>query len=254
VTAYVLDEGRHHVQNCRDDSPDSDDLLLGWLEDQPQDSLVFHVALALGLSILISGAESAEASGSMWPAACRLAAASQVIRNNQGAGQTHEESLRRAAAAISQARERSPSGLVDKIDQLELMVVSSCFMWDPERVADDYKPRMERLMSTKACKAQPDKQVNYWIICVVAPPWLSGEIKAFKEGISSFLAWTVNLCETAADPMTREYFCVFLGWFHWFGFETCLEPGFDWSIFGPGGKHCSAAVRTYDYDKVTHPC
>ena len=57
VTAYVLDEGLHHVRSSRDESDaGSDEVLLGWLVDQPQDALVFHVADVLGEATLTTAA------------------------------------------------------------------------------------------------------------------------------------------------------------------------------------------------------
>ena len=51
-----------------------DAVLLGWLNDQPQDALVNHVSFVLGEDTLVSAAEAAESAGEIWLAACRWAA------------------------------------------------------------------------------------------------------------------------------------------------------------------------------------
>ena len=133
VTAYVLDEGLHHVKNSRDATDArSDEVLLGWVTDQPQDALVSHVGTALREDTLVSAAESAEADGEMWLASCRWAAAARAAKFSSGIAAAIP-SLHRAADALSRVElgpRASRQARLDK-DHQELDVVSDLSLYDP---------------------------------------------------------------------------------------------------------------------------
>ena len=75
VTAYVMDNSLHHVRESHQGATDSNDLLMSWLVDQPQDLLSDAVAAVLGEEQLTASAEAAEVSNDMWMASCLWAAA-----------------------------------------------------------------------------------------------------------------------------------------------------------------------------------
>eukprot|EP01045_Picozoa_sp_COSAG04_P044364 COSAG04_NODE_15014_length_546_cov_5.774049_1_plen_181_part_11 len=136
VTAYVLDEGAHHVSNSRDASDaGSDDILLGWLVDQPQDELVLHVGAALGEDALVSAAEAAERDGEMWLASCRWGVASRVVYYSRGM-QACTVALHRAADALSRVElgARVSRLSVMQKDRLEMQVLSNLAAYDPTAI------------------------------------------------------------------------------------------------------------------------
>ena len=165
VTAYVLDEGASHVQNSRDPSESgSDEILLSWLADQPQDALVSHVGSALGEDALVSAAEAAESAGEMWLASCRWAAAARFVLYSRGMVAVVVP-LHRAADALSRVKLTATASRLSvwQKDQLELTVVSDLAVYDLS-TADALVPRMERLLTTDAAKAQPHQSYSLYVM------------------------------------------------------------------------------------------
>eukprot|EP01045_Picozoa_sp_COSAG04_P004647 COSAG04_NODE_205_length_20393_cov_45.275796_13_plen_2486_part_00 len=253
VTAYVIDEGRHHASNARDpEGAGTDELLLSWVHDY-HDELVGHVAHALGDS-LVPAAEAAEAAGEMWSAACRYHAASRVVFREHGKVEgslgRHAVLLKPALDALAKARApdtRTAPASADKMNMLELMILQFLAVHDLANMAS-YQPLFERLLTTEAARARPDQTMNYWIIRVFAPIMVGGDHNSQRSETREFLSFVLRACEECSSPV-REFLSMCLGWLQWACLEGVLQPGFDWQCFGESGSHCWGGISAYNYDK-----
>jgi hypothetical protein len=252
MTAYVVDQGAHHVTSSRDpNDASSDDVLLSWLVDQPADALVSHVGAVLGEHTLLAAAEESVSDGKLWLAACRLAAAAEVMFKNRGAAD-YVPLLKRVYDMLSKLRASSSAVETSStaMDHLELSCVSQLIMYDPTQMAV-YAPPHERLLATAAGKGRPDRLMNYWIVYRQCGACFTGDRKIARAATQEFLQWLVREgCENQPDWPMREFLCTALGWFeYWGGMELMLTETDWWSIFGRDGEHAVMGVKAYKYNR-----
>jgi hypothetical protein len=252
VTAYVLDECTHHIKGAHEDGdPPSEDVLLSWLADQPQDALCQAVSGVLGEDVLVRAAESCEAAGDMWSAAFRWAAAGDVAFHTRGMVPCGEM-LTHAFEAVRQVRQSTKGSYrcsVDDVDQLEVEVVRPLMMYAPHLLSE-IQPRIDPLLQTKAGKARPDLALGLMLFADWAPAWFAGDVPKLRAADTKMLEHMVREgCEGASsDQSMREFCCIALGFFgFWSG--ALIGPDFRWEIFGEDGQHCLTAISSYDYDK-----
>ena len=245
LTAYCIDESEHHIK-CSRDSLSTDEVLLSWLMDQPPDALCDCVSNVLGEDVIVRSAEAAEAAGKMWPAACRWNASAHVAWHTRGPA-TQVAHLKRAAVAVTKARGTKPgSSRSLEMDHLELMVAKLLGMYDVTNQGENLS-RLKRLVATDAGKARPDQHFNYWIT-EWTRPWFTGDAQGVKDWSDRFLSFKIDVCENSPDLAMREVFKQCLAWNTFWAIEAfTLVPGFDWSIYGVEGEHCSTATRGFDY-------
>jgi len=257
ATAYVLDEGAHHVRESRDAAADasSNEVLLSWLVDQPQDALVHHVGKALGEEALVSAAESAEAASEMWLASCRWAAAAHVVLYSKGMTAA-AEILKKAADTLLKVElgaRASPQAVRQK-DELEMAVVNDLCMYNPNSL-DAMAPRMQAILTTECGKAHPAECFAMTMMSQVIPPWMAGDWEAFPPAITDVVSFIVAAgCEGSPDPGTRDLCCVLLMIpCSWMFENSLLSEGFTWDTFGEGGKHLLRCVDVYDCKITSNP-
>ena len=249
VTAYVLDESAHHVRSSRDMSDaSSDEVLLSWLMDQPQDVLHRSVSFELGEAALVDAAKSSEADGDMWSASCRWTCAAAVVGELQGPVAS-VPLLHSAADALAQARRKpGASQLSLQMDQLELSFLPHLCVNDMGSIAKK-QPRIRYLLSCEAGKARPDRACWLQFLGGVVPTLFSGDLEACKEGNSQFFYFLArDGCERAPDPAMRELCSVVLSAFMATLAETIAED-FDWGVIGKDGELVRQGIYAYDYDK-----
>jgi hypothetical protein len=252
LTAYVLDESAHHVKQCHvvgDGS--SDDVLLGWLVDQPQDELVFQIALELGEEALTSAAEAAERVGEMWQAACCWSVDSRVVKLFTGKVAS-VPFLSRAADALSQVPHGPQTSRlsVRQKDQLEMAVISQLAITDMA-LLPQLLPRLERLLTTDAAKSLPDVCVTLLMTGRVIPSMAAGDGKALASAMRSTVLFLCTGCEGAPDPAMQEFCCVVLSSTMSIMSECGIAPDITgaWRAFGEDGEPLRAGCEGYSYDK-----
>ena len=250
VTAYVLDESSHHARSSRDASdPSSDEVLLSWLTDQPEDVLHRSVSFALGETALVDAAKSSEAAGDMWSAACRWTCAGFVATESQGAA-VSRPMLDSACDALAQARQKAgESQLPMQMDHLEMSLVADICSYDPSAVGEKL-PRLEYLLSSKVANARPDRTSLLMILAYVFPCFLTGDVEGCHGHTKRMLTFLAREgCERAPDPAVKEFCSVVLCGTVGVFFDSLLEGGFDWSVLGKYGELVRQGVYAYDYDK-----
>ena len=248
ATAYVLAEGLHHVTSSRDSSnPDTDEVMLGWLIDQPRDAIVEYAGEVLGEEVLTRAAEAAERSGEMWLAACRWAAAAQVVLRHRGQ-QECIVPFRRADDALTKVDMQGPHAF--QRDLLALAVLDSLAVADWANIPS-MVPRIEALLLTEAARAQPT--VSYGLTMrstyVVAMIW-DGDTLRLARAAADAANFLLRVgCEGNPDPATQELCCVELCYVNTWCVELgILSPTWSWENFGPEGAHCRAGLEAYHYD------
>eukprot|EP01048_Picozoa_sp_COSAG05_P005356 COSAG05_NODE_315_length_11604_cov_8.336375_6_plen_1129_part_00 len=171
MTAYVISNAAHHAKGShRANNASSEKLLLSWLHDQPKDLLCNAISAVLGEDKLQYAADSAEASGEMWPSACWWAAAATVQGSRPGLNSNFITYYLRAGQALSKARLQGTdySALAfsaSQIDHLELIVTNQLVMYDLAHLSE-YMKAMERLLETEVGKARPDLYLNYYVSAI----------------------------------------------------------------------------------------
>ena len=254
MTVYVLDEVVHHVQNSRDSSSQTiagDETILAWLEDQPQDALVFQVGSVLGEETLCKGAEVAESAGDLWAAACRWAAAANVAEKTRGLAAC-VPLLGKAVEAIARVQLHTGASMTGQLqlDQLELACIRSLVLYDLAN-AGSHRARVNRLLASDAAKACPDSCFTMSLVGYVIPAWANGQNRAMAtEWLRIFQMLVKNGCEGSPDPNMRDSCAILVGGISAMYLETMLCcPQFDWAVFGEDGRHLRRSIACYDYAK-----
>eukprot|EP01046_Picozoa_sp_COSAG06_P043409 COSAG06_NODE_5682_length_3323_cov_3.426489_2_plen_973_part_01 len=250
VTVYVLDESTHHVRGAHEpNSKLSDDILLGWLLDQPQDVLIEHISEVLGEKMLTRAAEAAEAAGENWEAACRWSAVALVVRNTRGGAQS-VVSLGRAVAILGKLQ-RDAGASTESIrqrDDLELSSIISLSTWDLAQVAA-LMPRLKYLLATDAAKAHPDSCYLMMLFTEWFGTCFAGDIPGTKQVLVRLVPWFVRACAQCLDPVQQQWCCVMLvGNANLVSDLPFDSEAWDWTAFGDG-EYNRLGITSYSYDK-----
>jgi hypothetical protein len=249
VTAYVLDDGVHHMRESRDAAAEasSNQVLLGWLVDQPQDALVHHVGKALGEETLVSAAEAAEAAGEMWQASCRWAVAAKVVKYSKGIPAA-VEILKRAADTLLKVDLGARASRHK--DKLELAVVNDLIMYDMLSITA-LIPRAQALRATDCGKAHPAESFAMMWMSETIAPFCTGDFAAMSQTLNDCVSFLVRAgCEGSPDPATQDLCCVLLMLPAGFVPDIMLlSPSFSWDVFGEGEQHCLRCLEAYEYTK-----
>ena len=253
VTAYVLDDSVHHVRSsCDSSDPLSDEVLLGWLTDQPQDTLHQNVVVVLGTVLLAQAAESASAAGDPWQAACRWACVAQVEQEFRGQAAAVGPIQHAADALTKVDLGPRPSSLsVFQKDLLELAVVDLLAVLDLSLIAS-MLPRMNRVLASSAAKARPTNTYGLIMRSTYVIEWWSDDPQRLARASADAATFLVRTgCEENPDPAVREYCCVELCYVNTWSLEiSLLSPTFTWDLFGPEGEHCRKGMSVPQANQV----
>ena len=255
ATFYVLNEIIHHARNAIDmETVTNDSMVISWLTDQPQDSIVQAVAAIIGVDTLTDIAAAAKAAGDTWIAACAYGAAADEALGISGRDAQLSLSRQCMSTFYDLDMGDASSGCTqEEADQLELdqlcMVCMGLQQSDLEFYFEE-KKRHEYLLTTKAARASPQ---NAFLIN------LFGD--GFLYLFSNIETWALRCWEciqtlkrdgvdNSLDEQTSN-FCtlVYGGLIGWFsaGFLQFV-PGFRWSKVPMVVDMCREAALRYEYD------
>ena len=144
---------------------------------------------------------------------------------------------------------RASRSSVSQKDQLEIAVVSDLALYDPAAIMS-LGPRIERLLTTDAAKAQPDSCFSLLVAGRLWPLLFAGDMQGAATAWLEICWFTSRACVESPDPVMREFCSVVHSTASTFVDVALHSSSFDWAAYDDGILRIG--IEAYDYDKHHH--
>ena len=269
MSRYIKNNIHEHIRlGWPNEESNGSTVILAWLEDVPQDTIVKAVAEHLGAEELQRMCTTAESTDNKQWTVCKLASlAGWLFQQSKTTAEEHETATVWMQKAVDGLGQLAGCGdteatLRQQQEQLEIICLERLvlsLLGGSAKAIKENEDRIKLLAHSSAAMRQPAAAaiLLFSLSQVVA---LDAVIDMDPDKIAKFQALFVQyplfLTSCIRNPESNDQMrqnCMFA--LHNTGAFQCVlrHAGFDWDTFyGPGGAFLLGAMQEYDFDKHHH--